>query len=191
MKLTSELLQVRKLLLLKHVRGGGTVFPVLKSDGVHQREVWHGTRLPQASAAPPRPPLFAGPESLLQLEGLHGTRAYLSKRDASCYFDQLQLPVHLLFDRFQLFLRATGLKHHQTSLFQGRHIHVDGFDNLQVFTQALHQSAATSFSQNCCGQIGTRDGLLIRCRRDGPDHQQTCRFQALEVATLAAALERK
>ena len=57
----------------------------------------------------------------------------------------------------------------------------------EVFAQALRQTAAPSFSQNCGGQIGTRDGPMVRCCRDGPDHQRTCRFQALEAATLAAA----
>ena len=103
----------------------------------------------------------------------------------------LQLAVHFLFDHLQVLLGATGLKHHQASLFEGGHIHVDGFDNLQVFAQALHQSAAPSLGQNRRGQISTRDGQLIRCCRYGPDHQQTCRFKALELATLAATLERQ
>ena len=92
LKLTSRLLQVGKLGLCRRVLGGGTVFPVVKSDGVHQREVWHGARVSEACAAPPVPRLLASPSCFAGIEIGEDQLLRVSKRDGRCFFDQLALP---------------------------------------------------------------------------------------------------
>ena len=89
-------LRCGKTLLRDSILAGGTVFPVGKSDGVHQREVWHGARISDVCAPPPAPRLLASPSAFCAVElpgaGLLG----VTKRDARTYFDQLLLPTRLL-----------------------------------------------------------------------------------------------
>ena len=93
----SYLLLVRRQLKCEKVRlrhdidGGGTVFAVRKKHG-RQREVWHGTKLTQASQPPPRSPCLAGPETFRDIELRLAFSCLLSKRDATCYVDQLSFP---------------------------------------------------------------------------------------------------
>ncbi len=93
-KLVGRQLQVGKVELAAAVRGGGTVFAIAKSSD-RQREVWHGTVVSGAAATPPPPPCIASPAALVDLEGSVDRPVLLSKKDAKCYFDQLQLPEHL------------------------------------------------------------------------------------------------
>ena len=92
---TINLLRCGKVGLRDSVLGGGTVFPVLKSDGLHQREVWHGTRVSQACAKPPCPRLLASPSAFVALELGPSQVLRVSKRDGRCFFDQLRLPKEL------------------------------------------------------------------------------------------------
>ena len=80
-KHTVNLLRCGKVGLHLAVRGGGTVFPVIKSDGVHQREVWHGSRVSQACTQPPCPRLLASPSAFVALELRDDQRLRVSKRD--------------------------------------------------------------------------------------------------------------
>ena len=90
-----NLLRCGKVGLRSDVRGGGTVFPVLKPDGVHQRKVWHGTRVSQACVRPPCPRLLASPSAFYALELGRDELLRVSKRDGRCFFDQLRLPADL------------------------------------------------------------------------------------------------
>ena len=73
-------------------KGGGTVFPVGKPGRDAQRLVWHGSRVSAAAVPPPKPRFLASPTALLSLEASVKSPILVSKRDASCWFDQLKLP---------------------------------------------------------------------------------------------------
>ena len=60
-------LECEKVRLRHDIDGAGTVFAVEKKHG-RQREVWHGTKLSQASLPPPRPSCLAGPETFGDIE---------------------------------------------------------------------------------------------------------------------------
>ena len=66
------------------MRGGGCIFAVGKKDSDKQREVWHGSRVSQASADPPSPPDLASPSALLALECTADDPIFLSKKDGRC-----------------------------------------------------------------------------------------------------------
>ena len=90
-KLIVRQLRCGKLSLAESVRGGGTVFPVGKSSG-NQREVWHGSRVSEAAAHPPRPAHLASPTAFRAIELGLDEVLRVSKRDGRCFFDQLLLP---------------------------------------------------------------------------------------------------
>ena len=69
--------------------GGGTVFPVGKSDGKSQRVVWHGTRVSLAASKPPVPRHLADPAVFATLDLSPDDRLRVSKRDCRTWFDQL------------------------------------------------------------------------------------------------------
>ncbi|CAK9033355.1 unnamed protein product [Durusdinium trenchii] len=57
--------------------------------------VWHGRRVSESASAPPKPRHLASPTALTFLECSDGRPLRLSKRDATCWFDQLKLPSSL------------------------------------------------------------------------------------------------
>ena len=89
--LTVRELRCGKLKLRKEIAGIGGVFAAAKSGG-RQRKIWNGADLSQVAARPPRPRRLASPASFLDMEVEPGQRIYFSKRDASTYFDVLQVP---------------------------------------------------------------------------------------------------
>ena len=93
--MTAKLLEVGRLTLRRSVKGGGTIFPVGKPGGARQREVWHGTRVSEACAAPFPPRLLASPSAFAGIELSAGQSLRGSKRDGRCFFDQLVLPPSL------------------------------------------------------------------------------------------------
>ncbi|CAE7733116.1 PDE9A [Symbiodinium sp. CCMP2592] len=94
-KLVIRQVRCGKLGLSTHCCGGGTSFAVGKHGGQRLREVWHGRRVSEAAARPPKPRHLASPTALTFLECSDARPFRLSKRDASCWFDQLRLPAHL------------------------------------------------------------------------------------------------
>lgn len=90
-KLVAKQLRCGQLGLASSIRAGGTVFPVGKPTG-KLRAVWHGKRVSQAAIPPPLPRHLASPSALLHLEASKDRPVRVSKRDARCWFDQLQLP---------------------------------------------------------------------------------------------------
>ncbi|CAE7543518.1 unnamed protein product [Symbiodinium sp. CCMP2592] len=89
--LTVRELRCGKLKLRQEIAGIGGVFAAAKSGG-RQRKIWNGAGLSQVAARPPRPRRLASPASFLDMEVEPGQRIYFSKRDASTYFDILQVP---------------------------------------------------------------------------------------------------
>ena len=89
--LTVRELRCGKLKLRQEIAGIGGVFAAAKSGG-RQRKIWNGADLSQVAARPPRPRRLASPASFLNMEVEPGQRIYFSKRDASTYFDVLQVP---------------------------------------------------------------------------------------------------
>ena len=88
-------LECEKVRLRDDIDGGGTVFAVGKKRG-RQREVWRGTKLSQASLPPPQTALSGWTRNVSGISNFdRGFLALLSKRGATCYFDQLALPKHL------------------------------------------------------------------------------------------------
>ena len=94
-KLVVRHLRAGQLGLAVHVKGGGTVIAVGKPGGKRQRAVWHGRRVSAAARPPPKPRHLASPTALTYLECRPGKQLRCSKRDASCWFDQLRLPSEL------------------------------------------------------------------------------------------------
>ncbi|CAE7271224.1 UVR8 [Symbiodinium sp. CCMP2592] len=94
-KLVVRQLRSQQLGLVATAKGGGTVFAVGKPGGKRQRAVWHGRRVSAAAQAPPKPRHLASPSALAFLECRPQHRVRCSKRDASCWFDQLRLPCKL------------------------------------------------------------------------------------------------
>ena len=88
-------LRCGKLSLATFCKGGGTTFAVGKPGGERLREVWHGRRVSESASAPPKPRHLASPTALTFLECSDGRPLRLSKRDATCWFDQLKLPSSL------------------------------------------------------------------------------------------------
>lgn len=93
-KLVAKQLRAGQLGLTSAPKGGGTVIGVGKPSG-KQRAVWNGRRVSQAAAPPPKPEHLACPSSLLHLEATAVKPLRVSKRDGSCWFDQLLLPLQL------------------------------------------------------------------------------------------------
>ena len=87
--LTVRQLRVGLLRLGSSCRGGGTVFPVGKSDGKSQRVVWHGTRVSLAATRPPAPRHLADPSVFGSLDLRPTALLRVSKRDCRTWFDQL------------------------------------------------------------------------------------------------------
>ena len=94
-KLVARQLCSKQLALADHAKGGGTVIAVSKPGGKRQRAVWHGKRVSAAAMRHPKPRHLASPTALSFMECLPGQKIRCSKRDASCWFDQLQLPASL------------------------------------------------------------------------------------------------
>ncbi|CAE7309869.1 unnamed protein product, partial [Symbiodinium sp. KB8] len=91
-KLIVAQLRCGKLGLSQVCKGGGTSLAVGKPGGLRLREVWHGRRVSQAAEVPPKPRHLASPTALTLLEAGEDKPVRVSKRDASCWFDQLKLP---------------------------------------------------------------------------------------------------
>lgn len=94
-KLVVRQLRAKQLGLTTKPRGGGAVIAVGKPGGKRQRVVWHGRRVSAAAVRPPKPRHLASPTALTFLECKQGRQIRCSKRDASCWFDQLALPADL------------------------------------------------------------------------------------------------
>ncbi|CAE7714737.1 PDE9A [Symbiodinium sp. CCMP2592] len=94
-RLVVKQLRCGKLGLSTRCKGGGASFAVGKPGGNRLREVWHGRRVSQAACGPPKPRHLASPTALALLECSKDCPIRVSKRDASCWFDQLKLPVVL------------------------------------------------------------------------------------------------
>ena len=60
-----------------------------------QRKVWNGSAVSCAAALPPKSCRLANPSSFLDVEIQPGQQVFFSKRDASIFFDVLQVPQEL------------------------------------------------------------------------------------------------
>ncbi|CAE7682373.1 UVR8 [Symbiodinium sp. CCMP2592] len=94
-RLVARQLRAQQLGLVNTVKAGGGVFAVGKPGGRRQRAVWHGRRVSAAAQPPPKPRHLASPTALALLECPQHGHIRCSKRDASCWFDQLSLPSEL------------------------------------------------------------------------------------------------
>ena len=93
--LTGRELRCGKLRLRSEVRGVAKVFAVPKSERGRQRKIWDGSRLSEMASKPPKPERLANPSSFLDILVRPGEQLYMSKRDASTYFDLLAAPPDL------------------------------------------------------------------------------------------------
>ena len=85
-------LRCGKVQLHGSIAAGAGIFPIAKKGTTAQREVWNGSALSALARRPLRPPHLASPTSLLYLEGSEQLPLRVWKRDARCFFDQLQTP---------------------------------------------------------------------------------------------------
>ncbi|CAE7835845.1 unnamed protein product [Symbiodinium sp. CCMP2592] len=93
--LTGRELRCGKLRLRSEVRGLAKVFAVPKSDRARQRKIWDGSHISEMASKPPKPERLANPSSFLDIFVRPGEQLYMSKRDASTYFDLLAAPPDL------------------------------------------------------------------------------------------------
>ena len=94
-KLTCRELRCQKLRLRLQVDGLARVFAAPKSTEGRQRKIWDGSWLSEQAMRPPKPQRLANPSSFLDILVSPGEELYMSKRDASTYFDILAVPSQL------------------------------------------------------------------------------------------------
>ena len=92
LKLTARELRCGKLRLRPSVQAQARVFAAPKQTEHRQRKIWDGAFLSAAAADPPPPHRLANPSSFLDIVVNPGEELFLSKRDASTYFDTLLVP---------------------------------------------------------------------------------------------------
>ena len=105
-QLVARQLLCAKVELRTRVKAGADVFAVGNTNA-KLREIWNGHILSLAAKRPPKPPHIATPEVFPNTEIGLDELLYVSKRDASVYFDQLMLPspLRLWFARPPLRMR--------------------------------------------------------------------------------------
>ena len=81
-----------KIGLAVKVKGCARVFDVPKPGMDTHRLVWNGSFLSNCAREPPPPPRLANPAVFLELVSVPGQPFWMSKRDASTYFDLLLAP---------------------------------------------------------------------------------------------------
>ena len=92
LKLAVRELKCGKLRLRPLAKAVANVFAAPKSTKGRQRKIWDGARISDMAALPPKPSRLANPSSFLDLLVLKGEKLFMSKRDASTYFDSLRVP---------------------------------------------------------------------------------------------------
>ena len=95
LRLTARELICGKLRLRPRVQGRAGVFAAPKKTCDRQRKIWDGSLLSKQAETPPAPCRLANPSSFLDLLLRPGEVFYMSKRDASTYFDSLRVPHRL------------------------------------------------------------------------------------------------
>lgn len=107
-RLVVRQLRSRKVCLRQSVKSSASIFTVGKSSG-GLREVWNGHDLSTLAAIPPKPPHSAGVTALVDLEASAEVPIVAFKRDARCFFDQLDLPEPLRGHFGRPWLRASDI----------------------------------------------------------------------------------
>ncbi len=137
LKLLKKQLRAGKVGLTGRPRAAAGVFVVNKRGGAAQREVWNGSLVTEAAAAPPKPPRLANPCALADLEASHDRPLWISGRDAEVFFDQLGLPEALrpfmgrpAVDRLELLQGDDGLSEVELS----RCLEADGTGSSETLT---------------------------------------------------------
>ena len=93
--LTARELRCGKLRLRLAVKGVANIFAAPKATKGRQRKIWDGSVLSQMASPPPKPHRLANPSSFLDICVPKQAELYMSKRDASTYFDSLVVPKQL------------------------------------------------------------------------------------------------
>ena len=91
-KLTARMLQNGKLGLMRGPLGKASIFAVGKKGSTKLREVWAGQHISGLAARPPKPPMLGNPGVFARIVKPPHLNLFLSKRDATAFFDQLALP---------------------------------------------------------------------------------------------------
>ncbi|OLP74045.1 hypothetical protein AK812_SmicGene46529 [Symbiodinium microadriaticum] len=95
LRLTLRELHCGKLRLRFSVKGLANVFAAPKANKGRQRKIWDGSVLSEAAARPPKPYRLANPSTFLDILLRPGEELFLSKRDASTFFDSLKVPLRM------------------------------------------------------------------------------------------------
>ena len=93
--LVQRQLRADKLRLMWRPQATASVFTIGKKGKDTLREIWNGSMITEAAAAPPKPPFLANPAALADLEASRDRPLWVSGRDAQVFFDQLQAPAAL------------------------------------------------------------------------------------------------
>ena len=94
-KLVVRHLEAGQCGLQRDIVSSASVFAVAKSGKQAQRAIWNGQQLSTCAVPPPKPPKLVSPTALVRLEASRERPIWTSKKDGSCFFDQLQLPMQL------------------------------------------------------------------------------------------------
>jgi len=86
------MLRAGKIRLRFEVRASASTFCIPKKTPGRFREVWNGHDISEKAGRPPKPRHLGNPASLGRVRVRPDSTLYLSKRDATTFFDQLSLP---------------------------------------------------------------------------------------------------
>ena len=78
------------------------------------------------------------------------------------------------------------LQRDQASLLQNREVHRHAFNDLQFLPQAVHETTASSFPQQGCGEISGHHACLILGPWSFPEHQQSGGFEPVHNNAFAS-----
>jgi len=178
-KLVVRQLRAKQLGLTERAKGGGAVIAVGKPGGQRQRAVWHGRRVSAAAIRPPKPRHLASPTALTFLECGSGKGLRCSKRDASCWFDQLRLPTELQrwMGRPRVSLRdlcsigGMTIEEVQTCLLPGESHQAAWFYPVSLTWPmgfAWSSYIAQEVLLNTCHEAGMRESQVLSCEASTP-----------------------
>lgn len=172
-------LRAGQLGLSSHAKGGGGVIAVAKPGGKRQRAVWNGSRVSAAAAKPPKPRHLASPTALTFLECMEGRTIRCSKRDASCWVDQLALPkeLQLWMGRTPVYLEelcSVGdmtKEEIQKHMFPGSHTNKDLVVPVSLTWPmgfAWSSYVAQEFLLDLCNSAGLSEHKVLSCETTTP-----------------------
>jgi len=164
-KLVARQIRAGQLGLARTSIGAGSLFAVGKKGSSKQRAVWNGAGVSARANAPPCPRHLASPTALLALRCGKDQSIYVTKRDGTCWFDQLRLPGDLAKHMGRPVVSLEDLRLHgglsDVELQLALRCQSDALDGVFV---PISLTWPMGFSWSSCV---AQDVMLELCRRSG------------------------